>query len=89
MPIFPYDDIIKFEVFIIELLPDYTHLSAPHQQGVIEHVIPVIGCIEILIKKKWHKVNQHEGLRFDASLPHGYRNLTQHSVFFHNMIHYK
>lgn len=88
MPIFPFDDSIKFEVFIIELFPGCTHLSPAHQQGVIEHVIPVIGGIEVLIKEKWHKVNQHEGLRFDASIPHGYRNLSKNSAFFHDMIHY-
>lgn len=88
MPIFPFDENLGFEVFIIELLPGCTHLSPPHQKGVIEHVIPILGSIEVLVQGKWHQVNQHEGLRFDASLPHGYRNLSDQSVLFHDMIHY-
>lgn len=88
MPIFPFDENLGFEVFIIELLPRCTHLSPPHQKGVIEHVIPVLGSIEILVQGEWHKVNQYEGLRFDASLPHGYRNLSDDAVLFHDMIHY-
>jgi len=88
MPIFPFDENLGFEVFIIELLPGCTHLSPPHQKGVIEHVIPVLGSIEVLVQGQWHQVNQHEGLRFDASLPHGYRNLSDQSVLFHDMIHY-
>lgn len=88
MTIFPFDENLGFEVFIIELLPGCTHLSPPHQKGVIEHVIPVVGSIEVLIHEEWHKVNQHEGLRFDASLPHGYRNLADRAVLFHDMIHY-
>ncbi|MFO1257535.1 MAG: XRE family transcriptional regulator [Gammaproteobacteria bacterium] len=88
MPIFPFDEHLRFEVFIIELLPDCTHLSPPHQKGVIEHVIPVSGFIEVLIDEQWRKVNQHEGLRFDASVPHGYRNPSSQSVLFHDMIHY-
>jgi hypothetical protein len=88
MPIFPFDENIGFEVFIIELLPGCTHLSPPHQKGVIEHVIPVTGSIEVLVQEEWHQVNQHEGLRFDVSLPHGYRNLSDQSVLFHDMIHY-
>ena len=88
MPIFPFDENLGFEVFIIELLPGCTHLSPPHQKGVIEHVIPILGSIEVLVQVKWHQVNQHEGLRFDASLPHGYRNLSDQSVLFHDMIHY-
>jgi transcriptional regulator with XRE-family HTH domain len=88
MPIFPFDENLGLEVFIIELLPGCTHLSPPHQKGVIEHVIPVTGSIEVLVQGEWHQVNQHEGLRFDASLPHGYRNLSDQPVLFHDMIHY-
>ena len=88
MPIFPFDKNLGFEVFIIELLPGCTHLSPPHQNGVIEHVIPVTGSIEVLVQGEWRQVNQHEGLRFNASLPHGYRNLSDAAVLFHDMIHY-
>ncbi|MBL3285272.1 DNA-binding XRE family transcriptional regulator [Rickettsiales endosymbiont of Paramecium tredecaurelia] len=48
MPIFPFDENLGFEVFITELLPGCTHLSPPHQKGVIEHVIPVTGSIRPL-----------------------------------------
>lgn len=88
MSIFPFDENLGFEVFIIELLAGYTHLSSSHHEGVIEHVIPVIGSIEILINEEWHKVKQHEGLRFDASLPHGYRNISDQPSLFHNIIYY-
>ena len=88
MPIFPFDKNLGFEVFIIELLPGCTHLSPPHQKGVIEHVIPVSGFIEVLVDERWRKVNPSEGLRFDAFFPHGYRNLSNHPVLFHDMIHY-
>jgi transcriptional regulator with XRE-family HTH domain len=88
MPIFPFDENLGFEVFIIELLPGCTHLSPPHQKGVIEHVIPVLGSIEVLVQEHWHIVNQREGLRFLADLPHGYRNLSSNPAIFHDMIHY-
>lgn len=88
MPIFPFDENLGFEVFIIELLPGCVHLSPSHQKGVIEHVIPVLGSIEVLVQQEWHRVNQHEGLRFAADVPHGYRNLTDRSVLFHDVIHY-
>lgn len=88
MPIFPFDSSLGFEVFIIELLPGCTHLSPPHQEGVIEHVMPVKGEIEVLIADRWHKVNQHEGVRFAADLPHGYRNLSDVTSLFHDIIHY-
>ncbi len=90
MSIFPFDENLRFEIFIIELLPGCTHISSPHQKGIIEHVIPVSGIIEVLINQIWHKVNQNEGVRFDAHLPHGYgyRNLSTTIALFHNIIHY-
>ena len=88
MPIFPYDQELGFEVFIIALLPGCIHLSPPHQNGVIEHVIPVSGSMEVLIHDTWRPVNPHEGLRFQASIPHGYRNVSHTPAVFHNMIHY-
>jgi transcriptional regulator with XRE-family HTH domain len=88
MSIFPYDEKLKFEIFMIELLPQCTHLSPPHQLGVTEHVIPLTGTIEVLIDEVWHKVNQYEGLRFSADQSHGYRNVSNKPALFHNIIHY-
>ncbi len=88
MPLFTYDEHLKFEVFIIELLPGCEHLSDPHQQEVIEHIIVARGAIEVLIDGVWHLVQQHEGLRFNAARPHGYRNLSAKTAIFHDMIHY-
>lgn len=89
MSIFPYDEALGLEVFIIELLPGCAHLSPPHQDHVIEHIIPVKGSIEVLVNEQWVQVNQHEGLRFDASTPHGYRNISDEPTLFHDIIHYK
>ncbi|MBA4117670.1 MAG: DNA-binding protein [Candidatus Puniceispirillum sp.] len=88
MSLFPYDKTLGFEMFMIELLPGCTHLSPAHQEGVVEHIVPVQGTLEILIGDTWHKVACHEGLRFSASQPHGYRNLSQGTVLFHDIIHY-
>lgn len=87
-PLFPYDQTLKFEVFVIELFPGCTHLSAPHQRGVSEHVIVSQGAIEVLIQDTWHKVPQNGGLRFEAHQPHGYRNTTSTPAIFHDIIHY-
>lgn len=88
MPIFPFDKYLGFEIFVIELLPGCTHMSFPHQKGIIEHVIPVSGIIEVLVDQIWHKVNPNEGVRFEAHLPHGYRNLSSIPALFHDIIHY-
>ncbi|CEK12039.1 helix-turn-helix domain-containing protein [Legionella hackeliae] len=86
--LFPFDEQLGFEMFVIELLPGCEQLSSPHEPGVIEHVIVIGGDMEVLINQVWHCLRCGEGLRFDAHQPHGYRNKGSMSAFFHNIIHY-
>lgn len=88
LPLFPYDNHYHFEIFTIELLPGCEHLSPPHQSGVIEHVIVVQGKIEVLVDQVWQPLKKREGLRFMASQPHGYRNLSGKIACFYDIIHY-
>jgi transcriptional regulator with XRE-family HTH domain len=88
MVLFAYDELLKFETYIIELLPGCEHISPPHQHGVIEHVVVSRGEMEVLVGGQWHKLKQNEGLRFNADQPHGYRNLGGEKAIFHDMIHY-
>lgn len=88
MPLFPFDDQLNFEIFVIELLPTCEHLSPPHQPGVIEHVVVAEGKMEVLVNGTWQLLNKGEGLRFNANQPHGYRNLSPEIACFHDIIHY-
>lgn len=86
--IFPFDAGVGFEVFVIELLPGCEHLSPPHQEGVIEHIIVAEGIMEVLVDGEWRRLTQGEGLRFHANQPHGYRNVTNQPARIHDVIHY-
>ncbi len=88
MPLFPFDDQLNVEIFVIELLPTCEHLSPPHQPGVIEHVVVAEGKMEVLVNRTWQLLNKGEGLRFNANQPHGYRNLSPEIATFHDIIHY-
>ncbi len=88
LSLFPYDKKLKCDIYVIELLPGCEHLSPPHQQGVIEHVIVINGKMEVLIKGTWKSLNKGAGLRFNANQPHGYRNTTSSIACFHNIVHY-
>lgn len=88
MPLFPFDNELNFEVFIIELLPGCEHLSPPHKHEVIEHVIVVDGTMDVLINGTWNSLRKGEGLRFNANQLHGYRNTTSAIACFHDVIHY-
>ena len=87
-PLFPFDEQVNCEIFIIELLPSCEHISLPHKSGVIEHVIVVDGVMEVLVNGVWKKLRKGEGLRFNADQSHGYRNVTSKKACFHNIIHY-
>ena len=89
MPLFPFDEQLNCEIFVIELLPTCKHLSPPHQPGVIEHVIVAEGKMEVLVNDTWHPLNKNEGLRFNANQPHGYRNVSKKIACFHDIIHYQ
>lgn len=88
MPLFPFDDQLNFEIFVIELLPRCEHLSPPHQASIIEHVIVAEGKMEVLINGAWQLLNKGEGLRFHANQPHGYRNFSSKIAVIHDIIHY-
>lgn len=88
IPLFPFDEQLHCEIFILELLPGCQHLSLPHQSGVIEHVIVIEGTLEIFLNGIWQILKKDEGLRFSADQPHGYRNTTKNLARFQNMIHY-
>lgn len=88
LPLFPFDAKLNFELFVIELEPGCNHLSPPHKDGVIEHVVVIEGSMELLVDGAWRVLSNGEGIRFNANQPHGYRNLAPKTARFHDMIHY-
>jgi transcriptional regulator with XRE-family HTH domain len=88
LPLFPYDQKLGCEIFLIELLSGCEHLSLPHESGVIEHVLVVEGSVEVLIGDSWRPLTKGEGMRFRADKPHGYRNLSKKKSLIYDVIHY-
>lgn len=83
-----FDETTKTEIFKLTLPPNYAQLSDAHNKGVIEHVLVISGCMECLVGGTWISLQTGEALKFDASLPHGYRNLQGTPAEFHNVICY-
>ena len=93
--LFPYDAQTKIEVFQITLDPQRSHISAPHNTGVVEHIIAVDGAMEYFlaltpdgVEQTWHTLKQGESIKFNADQQHGYRNMTGKPVTIHNIISY-
>ena len=85
--LFPFMEDTALEVFEITLLNHHQQLSSAHQQGVIEHVYVVSGCLSVLADGEWKKIHEGESMRFYADQPHGYQGITD-SVVFQNIIRY-
>ncbi len=86
--IIPYDPNMGFELLMVTIPAGLEYLSAAHATGVMEHVIPLNGTLEVMADGIWQSLDVGDAIRFDASLPHGYRNNSEHSVNFHNLICY-
>ncbi len=84
----PFTPSMGFELMVVSLAANSTHISSPHAVGVVEHVIPLTAAVEIGVNKRWSKVEVGQALRFPADLPHSYRNRNNVKVTFHNLIRY-
>ncbi|MBR2513464.1 MAG: helix-turn-helix transcriptional regulator [Halomonas sp.] len=86
--LFPYDPLLGFEMFMIELAPGAISESSAHASGVVEHIVVVEGEMELRIDERWQTLRAGEGLRFFADRPHAMRNNTARRLRFHDVIHY-
>ncbi len=84
----PFDEVTQLEVFQIILFPQREHISEPHNQGVIEHILVIDGTIEYYLNRNWHKVEKGRAVKFCADQVHGYRNMSDKPVTIHNIISY-
>jgi uncharacterized cupin superfamily protein len=86
--LFPFDKTTSIEVFSLSLSPNYQHISLPHNDGVIEHILVVEGEIEYFLDEQWHPLYQGDVVKFNADQQHGYRNSSKSPSTFHNIICY-
>ncbi|GAB3346515.1 MULTISPECIES: helix-turn-helix domain-containing protein [Chromohalobacter] len=87
-PLFAFDPDLCFEMFLIELAPGACSESSPHERGVVEHVVVLEGVLDLGLDGTWDALGIGEARRFAADREHGYRNLGDHAVRFHDIIHY-
>ncbi|MFI8416409.1 helix-turn-helix domain-containing protein [Serratia sp. NPDC078593] len=88
VPLFPYDQQLGFDMFVIDLAPGAFSESSAHEPGVIEHVVVISGELELEINGQWSVLAAGEAMRFQADCPHAYRNSSDRPVRIHDLIHY-
>ncbi len=88
VPVFPYDETLRFDLLAVTLPAGALSESSPHEQGVIEHVVVIEGVLEMGLNGNWQQLQAGEGLRFAGDIAHAYRNLSAAPCYFHSLIHY-
>jgi len=86
--LFAFDPLLACEMFILRLPPGKESLSSAHACGVIEDIVIISGELEVMLNNQWQCLKTGAVLRFNADCEHGYKNLTDQDVVFHNIIHY-
>ncbi len=87
-PLFPYDNIRKFEMFTIVLESDCIHRSEAHAQGVEEYIIMNKGSMLLIVGDKKIILKAGDAIRYKADVPHQYINEKQEKAEFQHIIFY-
>ncbi|WP_225086346.1 XRE family transcriptional regulator [Pectobacterium colocasium] len=88
VPLFPFDEKLRFDLLVIELAAGASSTSSAHENGVIEHIIVLDGQLEMTIDGQTHSLSAGDALRFAADREHRYYNPTATTARFHDLIHY-
>lgn len=87
-PLFPYDNVRRFEVFYIELEPGCDHQSSPHNEGTEEYIVVTRGKMKVVIGEITYKLSCGDAIRYFANKSHCYINTTNSTVSFQHIIYY-
>ncbi|ARJ43656.1 XRE family transcriptional regulator [Pantoea alhagi] len=87
-PLADFDPLLGFDLLEITFSAGAFSESAPHAPGVTEHVVVISGTLEVRVAQQWHLLKQGEVLRFNADVPHAYRNSSDQPALIHDLIHY-
>jgi len=87
-PLFPFEARFGFEIFELTLTPGDERYSDPHEHGVTEFIMVSSGEMEVLVEGKWKMLCAGDAIRFNADRPHGYRNKSNATTVFYDVIHY-
>lgn len=87
-PLFAYDPLRSVETFYIEFDPGCRHVSAPHQDGVEEHLFVLEGRLRLILRGEEIVVKEKQSIRFRADSAHEYGNPFDTLCTVYNIIFY-
>jgi transcriptional regulator with XRE-family HTH domain len=72
--LFPVDDRRAAEFYELRLAPRAVERAEPHAAGTVENLVVASGEIEMQVGGECHALGTGDAIRFDADVPHEYRN---------------
>lgn len=87
-PIFPFDEINKFEVLRIELDPNTSSFSEPHDDDTEEYVMVAEGEFTLKTDGKQYTLNTGDSIRYPGDEKHSYHNYGSKLVIIFMIIYY-
>ncbi len=85
--VFPDDEDRHFSIYYIEVDPGSSWQAEPHLRGTVEFVTVFRGILEIAVDDRVFSLGAGESMRFKADVPHAYRNVSDETVVFHNILY--
>lgn len=86
--VFPFDPRKKFEIFTIEIAPNWEHSSEKHHEGVEEYVTVMDGELEMIIGDESFKLTAGNSIKFLANKAHAYKNKSSEKTTFQAVMYY-
>lgn len=74
LSLIPFDPKRSFEIYYLEIDPDASLESEPHNGNPEEYVFVTHGTITVEVDDEVHEVENGRFLRFQANRPHHYKN---------------
>ncbi|OCL26525.1 DNA-binding protein [Orenia metallireducens] len=87
-PLFTFDQEKKFELYNIEVEPQYGYKSEAHSRGVEEYIVVSRGVLEMIINDNIYMIKEGDAIFFAADRVHTYRNSTDFLVKAHVLVNY-
>lgn len=86
--LFPYDEPHAAEFYELRLAPKATEVAEPHAPGTIEYLIVTQGNLEMVVGEESHALVSGDAIRFEADVPHEYRNPSNGEVVMYLVMTY-
>jgi transcriptional regulator with XRE-family HTH domain len=72
--LFPFDEPHAAEFYELRLAAHSTEEAEPHPPGTVENLVVTSGSLEMRVGADVHVLAPGDAIRFDADVPHHYRN---------------